>query len=29
MTDLKKTVKRWGWQADEIVKMLKGAGAKE
>jgi ankyrin repeat protein/regulator of sirC expression with transglutaminase-like and TPR domain len=29
MTAIKKTVKRWGWQADEIVKMLKAAGATE
>lgn len=29
MTAIQKTVKRWGWQADEIVKMLKAAGAKE
>ena len=29
MTAVKKTVKRWGWQADAIVKLLKDAGAKE
>jgi ankyrin repeat protein len=29
MTAIKLTVKRWNWQADEIVKILKQAGARE
>jgi ankyrin repeat protein len=29
MTAIKLSVKRWGWQADEIVKILKQAGARE